>query len=47
MIYHSAQSDDYLWSLILRGQQKEKTKTHGILSSSILFNYLVQPPRVI
>ena len=28
MIYHSTQSDDYLWYLILRGKQKEKTTTH-------------------
>ena len=26
MIYHSTQSDDYLWYLILRVKQKEKTK---------------------
>ena len=28
MIYHSTQSDDYLWYLILRGKRKKKTKTH-------------------
>ena len=26
MTYHSTQSDDYLWYLILRGKQKEKNK---------------------
>ena len=33
MIYQSTQSDDYLWSLILRGKQKEKkqkTKTYKV-----------------
>ena len=28
MIYHSKHSDDFLWHLILRGKQKEKTKRH-------------------
>ena len=28
MIYHSAQSDDNLWYLNLRGKKRKKTKTH-------------------
>ena len=27
-VYDSTHSDDYLWELILRGKQKNKTKTH-------------------
>ena len=38
MIYHSTQSNHYLWYLILRGKQEAKKLKHTRIQSSSLFS---------